>query len=567
MKYIIFVFTFLLVTNSNAVPQYSKFIKHFPGGLVLAKDMHPHPKIVEVNIEAKEALVQYTPGVFTKAYTYNGTVPGPLIKAKVGDLLIVNFKNSLPESTTIHWHGVRLSADMDGSSVGQLPIPPGGRFRYQFRLTDASLFWFHPHVQSNRQVEKGLAGTLLVTETNKHFIEENRYPHMRWNQWRLLFKQLYFQNALRRLGQSIFVLDDVLLDNQGQVKKAFSGSMKDILLEKINGREGNIFLVNGKQLPTVKVFPGLPVRWRLVNVANSRVMTISVPGHRLTRIGGDGGLLVKPIRGLESVTIVPGERADIIFVPRGKPGTELLVYWKDTPRGLHSVDIVGNKVKLGRSPLDGKRADKPIMKIVFKRRHKRRYSRLRYPPKLKRIKRIRVTSSAATQTLRFGHSMPAINGAIKFLINGKTFDELDSSTTPNAKVGDTQVWNLVNMTAGDHPFHLHGFFFQVLETIEKDKDGNVIKTISASHLENKDMVNLPRRPGPRGSTTTVKIAVKFSPPKGLPVKRIVASGGVPAIINADITHGLRGVSGGWQFHCHVLEHADLGMMSYVELTQ
>jgi len=121
------------------------------------------------------------------------------------------------------------------------------------------------------------------------------------------------------------------------------------------------------------------------------------------------------------------------------------------------------------------------------------------------------------------------------------------------------------MTGGDHPFHLHGFFFQVLETIKKDPSGNIIEVISAPALENKDMVNLPRRPGARGSVSIVKIAIKFDPAEGLQASDILANGGVAAIMNADLDHGLRGHSGGWQFHCHILEHADTGMMSYVEV--
>jgi FtsP/CotA-like multicopper oxidase with cupredoxin domain len=68
---------------------------------------------------------------------------------------------------------------------------------------------------------------------------------------------------------------------------------------------------------------------------------------------------------------------------------------------------------------------------------------------------------------------------------------------------------LVNMTGGDHPFHLHGFFFQVLETITKDADGNIIEVTPAPQLEDKEIVNLPHRPGARGSTTTVKVAARL----------------------------------------------------------
>ncbi|MCF6338647.1 MAG: hypothetical protein L3J84_11990 [Gammaproteobacteria bacterium] len=84
------------------------------------------------------------------------------------------------------------------------------------------------------------------------------------------------------------MLDDVLLDENGQVKEAFTGTPKEVLLKKINGRTGNTLLVNGHQMPTMRVKPGEPIRWRMVNIANTRFMRVAVPGHKLTRIGGDG---------------------------------------------------------------------------------------------------------------------------------------------------------------------------------------------------------------------------------------------------------------------------------------
>ncbi len=515
-------------------------------GLQIAEDINPDPRIMEINLEAKETYVEVVPGISSKVYTYNGTVPGPLIKAKVGDTLIVHFTNNLPEPTTIHWHGLRLPADMDGSSVAQNPILPGETFRYEYVLKDASLFWYHPHVRSNEQVEKGLAGTMLVSPLGYH---GKNHKALR---------------KIRKLKQKVLVLDDILLDEDGQVEEAFIGTVEEVLLKKINGRSGNTLLVNGRELPTMKVRSGKTVRWRIVNIANTRFMKIEVPGHKLTRIGGDGGLLETPITGLENIKLIPGERADIVFTPKGKPGSELIVYWKDSKRGRHTINIMDNgMVMMGDDPMDGSYPDIPLMKLVFKK-GKHHPKKLQLPDRLRTIEPIDITGAAKT-TLKFGHSMPMADGSIKFLINGKTFGELTSHDAPDAKVGETQVWNLVNMTGGDHPFHLHGFFFQVLETIMKDPDGKVIEVIPAPPIEDKDMVNLPRRPGARGSVSITKIAIKFDPAKGLSGNDIKANGGVTAIVNADLDNDKRGHSGGWQFHCHILEHADTGMMSFVEV--
>ena len=77
-------------------------------------DLNPDPKVVEVNLTARLAEVEIAPGKRVQAWTYDGGLPGPLIKTRVGDRLIVHFKNELKEPTTVHWHGVRVPIAMDG---------------------------------------------------------------------------------------------------------------------------------------------------------------------------------------------------------------------------------------------------------------------------------------------------------------------------------------------------------------------------------------------------------------------------------------------------------------------
>ncbi len=520
---------------------YQAFTEAF--GLQQLVDINPDPHIVEINLEAREDYVEMVPGVPSKVYTYNGAVPGPLIRGTVGDTLIVHFTNNLPEPTTIHWHGLRLPADMDGSSMSQNPIPPGESFTYEFELKEASLFWYHPHVRSNEQVEKGLAGALLVSE-----------------------KKESVNSFIRATEQKILVLDDVLLDEHGQVEEFFTGTTEEVLLKKIDGRSGNTLLVNGREMPTLHVKSGVPMRWRMVNIANTRFMRVVVPGHELTRIGGDGGLLEMAFQDGEDVFLVPGQRADIMFVPKGEPGSELIVYWKDSVRGRHTIDIMDNgMVMMGDDEMDGDYPDIPLMRLIFEKNYKPA-KELELPEQLRTIEAID-TTDATEITLTFDHSMPMADGTIKFLINGKTFSEVTSDDAPDAQVGEIQIWNLVNMTGGDHPFHLHGFFFQVLETLYKDQEGNVLEVVPAPQLENVDMVNLPSRNGPAGSVSLTRIAIDFSPAEGLTGADIEANGGVAVIEDADLAMGKRGRSGGWQFHCHILEHADTGMMSFVEVFQ
>lgn len=97
-------------------------------------------KVVEVDLEAGETDWEFEPGRTTKAWGFNGRVPGPTIEARAGDVLEVHLTNRLPEPTVIHWHGLRVPAAMDGTDLVQRPIAPGESFTYRFRLPDAGTF-------------------------------------------------------------------------------------------------------------------------------------------------------------------------------------------------------------------------------------------------------------------------------------------------------------------------------------------------------------------------------------------------------------------------------------------
>src|SRR5262249_7380223 len=95
-----------LVASAPAAAQSSIQPPGWDSGLKLpeAVDLNPDPKIVEINLDARVATVEISPGHSVEAYTYNGTLPGPLIHVRVGDRLIVHFSNHLPQPTTVHWH-------------------------------------------------------------------------------------------------------------------------------------------------------------------------------------------------------------------------------------------------------------------------------------------------------------------------------------------------------------------------------------------------------------------------------------------------------------------------------
>lgn len=530
-----------------------------------AIDFNSDPNIVEVVIVAHKKRQRFLDGSTTEVYAYNGTTPGPTIEGKVGDTLIVHFINLLPEETTIHWHGLKLPASMDGSHIAQTPVKPGGYFRYEFPLLDAATFWYHPHVRSYEQVEKSLYGALVVHDPSE-------------------------KELLNVEREHVLVLDDILLDDDNNIVEHETSDPLLNAYRQVNGREGNHLLVNGKINPTGKIQRGVPHRLRLVNTSNSRFMRVSIPNHTLWRVGGDQGLLEHPIevppidmvaamdheemdmdmsmeRGMlmsnpdlsKGILLTPGERADVVFVPKGDK--DLTLQWHDVPRGLHNPYYKEDgTIDFAHDHMDGMRPPQTLM--TFKLFGNDPEISYQPPDYLRTIEPID-TSGAVHLPIMMGHSLPNANGDITFFMqmmmqNGTMtplpFSKVTPETAPTVTIGEKGVWEVANMTGGMHNFHTHGFSFQLLETEYVDMDNpenNYV--VPAAYLENKDTIMIPARPGAKGRSRTIsRLAVSFDD-EGLE-GQMEAYGKDPTAYR----------SGGWMVHCHILEHIKQGMGTFLQ---
>jgi FtsP/CotA-like multicopper oxidase with cupredoxin domain len=503
-----------------------------------AVDINPDPNIVEVVLVAQESVVDFGTGNSTAVYTYNGGIPGPTIRGKVGDRLIVHFYNKLPEETTVHWHGMELPANQDGSFLSQLPVESSAYKRYEFDLNRASLFWYHPHIRSDDQIEQGLYGALLVEDP-----EENAALGLPEN-------------------EHLLVLDDVLLDENGQVAPHFdelTGEDHELVRAKqlLDGREGNLKTVNGETQPSVKVKQFEPQRLRVVNTSNSTFMRLSLSGHSghtLRRIGGDGGLLEAPLQihpiGCEEdgdgghdgghpatteegdgghgdgetcvsdqdinkgVFLTPGERADLVFTPMGKDPIHL--EWHDIARGRHDAFYKEDgTIGLQHQHSDGQLPKEILM--TFDPYGGGNGGEAYIPPANLRDIIELVPDVTGPLQLRFGHSQPDTEGYIKFFVqmvpNGmggmmpKPFPAVTPEIAYDLEVGKTYIWETWNMTGGIHNFHPHGFSVQLIETVYVDMDkpeGEQMVVVPAPYLEWKDTVAMPARPGAAMRSRTVQ---------------------------------------------------------------
>lgn len=131
------------------------------GGIPLEYELDGDVKVF--NLEAKIVDWEVSPGVIKQAWTFNGMVPGPEIRVKIGDTVRIHVKNSLPEPTVVHWHGLRVPNAMDGVPyITQDPIEPGDTFTYEFTLRNSGTHMYHPHFNSLHQVSNGMYGAFIV---------------------------------------------------------------------------------------------------------------------------------------------------------------------------------------------------------------------------------------------------------------------------------------------------------------------------------------------------------------------------------------------------------------------
>jgi len=414
--------------------------------------------VVRVDLDVREVEWEFVPGQHTRAWTFGGQVPGPTIEAQVGDVLEIHVANRLAEPTVVHWHGLRIPAVMDGNERVQNPIVPGETFVYRFRVPDAGTFWYHSHFNETVQLERGLYGALIVRVADEPVLDADR----------------------------TFVLDDVELDKNGEI------AAPGWWIESHDGREGNTRLVNGRQEPEIQMAAGQMERWRIVNAASARYVRLSVGGRPFQIIGTGGGLIPEPVATTE-VLLAPADRTEIVVGPFAEGETirvETLPFNRGSFKGHKKPERFATVVVGAAAP-----------------------SKAQLPERLREIEPLVTGAVTPKRTVRLGFGLGMKHG-VEFNIN----HEQHHHDEP-VRIGELQVWDVINRSPVHHPFHLHGYFFQVLEVNGKTHDP----------LAWHDTVN------------------------------VSAFGSVRIAWVADDRPGM------WMYHCHILEHHAAGMMAHFEV--
>jgi FtsP/CotA-like multicopper oxidase with cupredoxin domain len=354
---------------------------------------------------------------------------------------------------------------MDGvPGVTQPPVQPGETFVYEFTPKDAGTFWFHPHLRSSEQIERGLFGVLVVDDA----------APPPWSR------------------DVVWVLDDWLLTPQGQIYPEFN-TRHDLAMD---GRWGNVVTVNGHTAEQLVVRPGERFRLRLLDVANGRVFAPDLSALDATVIAVDGMYTARPLppNGFE---LAPGNRLDLdVTIPASARGQRLRIVDRFTRQAFPLAEIVVS--------------DEPPVATP-------RFASLA-------MAHLPAWRDGAQAPVRAELRLNARGGGpfgIQWTINDVAFDHEShaAATAPyHLPIDRFSHLRFVNESYRLHPMHIHGLFFKVLARNGQPVDEPYWRDTVLLHAHDTvDVGTVPMDPGR------------------------------------------------WMAHCHVLEHAESGMMTLVDV--
>jgi FtsP/CotA-like multicopper oxidase with cupredoxin domain len=478
---------------------------------------------VDIALSAAPGVVPILPGEATRVWRFTGRLLkgpadalratldsylGPTIRVRRGQNVRIRFANGLDEPSIVHWHGLDVPSAMDGHP--HRVIPGGAEYLYEFTVRNrAGTYWYHPHPhgRTGPQVYRGLAGLFVVTDDEEAAL-----------------------GLPADDGELACVLQDRRFDDGNQLSylDAAPGMMN-----AMHGFLGEHVLVNGRLQPSFDVATRA-YRLRILNGSNARIYRLAWSDDTpITVIGIDGGLLDRPLR-KASVTLAPAQRVDLVVdLSSRRTGTDLRLI--SAPFPATDVDTMaaemgrGAGMGMGRGRGRGAMAAPPgtvpngaALSLLTLRITRSVREPFRLPDRLSQIPATGRPDAAVVRRI------PLTFQAGQWLIDGRTFDMMDTTVDERVAAGSTHVWEFAN-TGGmmsmqmAHPMHLHGPQFRVIGRTGGTPSRSILNDGFIDTGWTDTTLVLPGQ--------TVRIQVTFTRHPGL-----------------------------YLYHCHLLEHEDMGMM-------
>ncbi|AKK10561.1 multicopper oxidase domain-containing protein [Corynebacterium uterequi] len=375
----------------------------------------PIPELLEgpnFSLEAREGETEILAGKSTPTWGYNASILGPTLLMKRGEKVTIDVKNSLPEMTTVHWHGMHVPAEMDGGPHSA--IEPGQSWTASYEVKqEACTLWYHPHPHGKTGLHayRGLAGLIYVEDDNAVDLPKE------------------------------YGVDDIPVVIQDKRFHA-DGSLDEEDLPDL-GLLGDTPVVNGINNPHFAATTNR-VRLRLLNGSVMRLYRIALKdGSSFHQVASDGGLLAAPVERTD-IILSPGERAEIVvnLASGSENMLQAIPFVQQAQDWLEALPGLGLDQTLDLLSLTGPEKDAGVGTL---------------PASL--------SASAAEQPDVTGAPMRRFDLSW-FLINGQ---QMDMNRIDDVIDHDGwEVWEVQNSDEWPHNFHVHDVQFKVIEIDENN---------------------------------------------------------------------------------------------------
>ncbi len=414
-----------------------------------------HAKIIEHSFDIDYKTVNIT-GTPVQAMAINNTVPGPTIKATIGDILRITFHNKMDVETSIHWHGVLLPNSQDGVPyLTTPPIKPGKHFTYEYKVKQTGTYWYHSH--TGFQEQRGLHGALVFYPQINHKKYDREYV-LAFSDWIDELPSKVIAN-LKRDGDyyaakkdSVQSWDKILMHGWPAVKHRLMGAWTRMGSMDFSDVGYDAFLVNGKKQERLPAKAHEQVRLRLINSASSSYFNVEFAGGDMLVIAADG-IEVQPYHTKKLYFSIAETYDVVVTIPKDK-AYELRATSIDGTGYSSTIIGEGQLVSAPDMPkpspfmmMDNKMGHHTSMMDI----HQGKYSKLKAThvttlPKRNPTRKVLLNLTGDMDRYVWSFNNQTLSEAEKILI----------------KKGENVQFILKNNTMMPHPIHLHGHFFRVL---------------------------------------------------------------------------------------------------------
>jgi len=412
-----------------------------------------HPGKADYTIRIGTGLIEVAPQYIISTTTYNGQFPGPLLRFKEGEDVVVDIYNDTDTPEQFHWHGQFLPVDIDGAAEEGTPyIPAHGKRRQVFKPGPSGFRFYHTHLVAGGNLNMGQYNG----EVGPVYIEPKNKPTGFDREEFIVMKE--FEPYFQRGGDMAmgFLPGSPVAELQAMQEKAEKAHP-----ERPKGYEVGykVFTINGKQLghgEPIKVKQGERILFHVLNGSASEIRSLALPGHTFKVIALDGNPVPNPTE-VPLLWLGTAERISAI-VEMKNPGTWIMGDLADDDRGNGMGTIIQYDGQSGKPQWTTPKPYKWDYRIFGDSTRK-------------------VQEPDEIITMLFAKDQAADHGFNRWTINGVAFDMMNMKPMFHLKKGKRYRLHMRNASDDIHPMHLHRHSFEITN-INGQPTSGIIKDVA-----------------------------------------------------------------------------------------